>query len=232
MSEETNQPGGSSEPKPVGDGGQFTQRVQFQQVSARVPESVARGVFSSGALVLNGPHEFIVDFLQAVTRPQQVAARVVLPPTIMGSMVRALTQNIENYTARFGPPMELPKPPPGHKPPSIEEIYDQLKLPDEVASGVYANTVMITHSITEFCFDFITTFYPRSVVSTRIYMATPQVPRLLETLNRSLEQHQAKVAGAAKQQFHAPPHWPAPGAPPEATLPPESPPETPPPLLG
>lgn len=193
MSEEVPNPSDeSSQPQSVGDSGQFTQRLKYQQVSARVPESVARGVFSTGALVLNGPHEFIVDFLQAVTRPQQVAARVVLPPTIMFSIVRALRQNLDNYISRFGAPPELPKPPPNFRPPSIDEIYDQLKLPDDVASGVYANTVMITHSVTEFCFDFITSFYPRSAVATRIYMSAPQIPRLLETLERSYTQYQQR----------------------------------------
>jgi len=177
--------------------GQFTQRVRHQQVSALVPEDIARGVFSTGALVLNGPHEFVVDFLQAMTRPQQVAARVILPPTIMANMVRALKQNIENFEKRFGELPAIPKPldapdkPP--TPPTIEEIYDQLKLPEDVASGTYANTVLITHSPTEFCLDFITSFYPKSAVSVRIFMAVPQISRLAETLNRSWEQYQAKV---------------------------------------
>ena len=49
-------------------------------------------------------------------------------------------------------------------------------------SGAYANAVMIGHTQWEFWFDFITTFYPRSAVSSRVFMAAPQVPRLLETL--------------------------------------------------
>src|SRR6185369_17655694 len=66
--------------------------------------------------------------------------------------------------------------------PQIDDIYDQLKLPDEMLSGAYANAVMIGHTQWEFWFDFITTFYPRSAVSSRVFMAAPQVPRLLETL--------------------------------------------------
>ncbi|MBI1371911.1 MAG: DUF3467 domain-containing protein [Phycisphaera sp.] len=178
--------------------GQFTQRVRHQQVSALVPEHAARGVFSTGALVLNGPHEFVVDFLQAMTRPQQVACRIILPPTIMANMVKALKQNIENYEKRFGdiPPIpktvNAPEKPP--TPPTIEDIYDQLKIPEDVASGVYANTVLITHSPTEFCLDFITSFYPRSCVASRIYMAIPQISRLVETLDRAWQQYQQKVA--------------------------------------
>jgi len=191
-------------PTPVGDTGQFTQRVRHQQVSARVPDSVAAGVYASGSLVLTGPHEFIIDFLQTVTRPHRVAARIILPPTIMASVVRALKQNLDNYSARFGPPQDLPKPPPGLKPPSVEEVYEQLKLDDDTAAGTYANTVMITHSMTEFCLDFITGFYPRSTVAQRIYMSATQLPRLLETLTRSFEQYQQKVREAQQKQIRPP----------------------------
>jgi len=165
--------------RPGDDAGQISQRVQRQQVSARVPESVAPGVFASGTLVINGQHEFIIDFLQSVTRPQQVAVRVVLPPTIIPGMLRAMRQNIKLFEERFGAIPELPKPPArdnsagggsgggGDSPPSVDEIYEQLKMSDEVAAGTYANTVMITHAPSEFCFDFIGGFYPRSTVAAR-----------------------------------------------------------------
>ncbi|GIT31045.1 MAG: hypothetical protein Ct9H300mP1_30910 [Planctomycetaceae bacterium] len=44
-----------------------SQEVQHQQLSARVPDHVAQGVFSTGAVVLNGHHEFIPDFLLRMT---------------------------------------------------------------------------------------------------------------------------------------------------------------------
>lgn len=71
--------------------------------------------------------------------------------------------------------------------PSIDEIYDDLKLPETVAMGRYANAVMIRHSGTEFCFDFIANFYPRSVVTSRVYMAAPHVPPVLASILRSLQ---------------------------------------------
>jgi hypothetical protein len=71
--------------------------------------------------------------------------------------------------------------------PSIDDIYDDLKLPESVAMGRYANAVMIRHSGTEFCFDFIANFYPRSVVTARVYMAAPHVPPVLASILRSLQ---------------------------------------------
>ena len=73
-------------------------------------------------------------------------------------------------------------------------------------SGCYANAVMIAHTPSEFCFDFITNFYPRSAVSSRVYLSAPQVPRFLETLTRSFQQYQQKL-----QQAQRPPEGPPPG---------------------
>ena len=70
-------PDDSSGPQPPhGEDGPFCEEVQHSQISAVVPERVARGVFSTGAVVVQGPHEFILDFLLRMSQPQQVAARV------------------------------------------------------------------------------------------------------------------------------------------------------------
>ncbi|WP_339727336.1 DUF3467 domain-containing protein [uncultured Gimesia sp.] len=246
-----------------------TQEIRHSQVSARVPEGVSRGVFSTGAVVLQGGHEFILDFLLRISTPQQVVARVVLPIGVVPQMIRALRDNLNNYEKRFGTPtiptplppqvtgsaesinvgpgMETPaseEPTPsvsdvisgassagsagaigetmtpesdaddqkaipetvnksveaGQKPPSAEELYDELKLPDEMLCGNYANAVRIGHSATEFSFDFITTFFPRSCVSARVHMAAPNIPRLLDSLSHSFEQFQRKVAQQQKRQ--------------------------------
>ena len=181
-----------------------TQEVQHSQISALVPDAVARGTFSTGAVVLNGTYEFIIDFLLRMTKPHRVAVRVVLPPPVVPRLIQALRDNIENYKKRFGPisPPPVPIDQPVQSAPNqpakqvaAEELYEQLKFPDEEMSGVYANTVMIGHSATEFSFDFITTFFPRSVVSSRVYLSAPNVPRLLESLTHSYEQFERKQAG-------------------------------------
>src|SRR5262245_24550884 len=112
----------------------FNQEVQHSQVTARIPEKVGRGVFSSEMLVLQGPHEFVLDFVQGMAQPHQIAARVSIPPTVMPALIAALRENLNNFQARFGPPAALPVPPPPPIPPRIDEIYEQLKLPDELMS--------------------------------------------------------------------------------------------------
>jgi hypothetical protein len=186
-----------------------SQEIQHSQVGALVPENVARGVFSTGAVVLNGNHEFVVDFLLRMTRPHQVAARVVIPPPVIPRMIQALTENIENYKKRFGEP-KLPdaaQPKPGEPQPQVnaQELYDQLKWGKTEMSGTYANAVMIGHTPTEFSFDFITTFFPKSVVSSRVFLSAPNVPRLLESLKHSWGQYEKKL----KDSQNSPPPPPS-----------------------
>ncbi len=71
-------------------------------------------------------------------------------------------------------------------PPEIEEIYRELRIPESMLSGRYANAVLIRHSATEFCFDFITNIYPRSAVSSRVFLAAPHVAPFLRSLMMSL----------------------------------------------
>jgi hypothetical protein len=46
-----------------------SQEIRHSHVGALVPAHVARGVFSTGAVVLQGQHEFIVDFLLRMQQP-------------------------------------------------------------------------------------------------------------------------------------------------------------------
>ena len=73
--------------------------------------------------------------------------------------------------------------------PDIHDVYDQVKLSDETASGAFANVVLIRHSAEEFCFDFIANFYPRPIVTSRVMMAAGRVPNFLDALCASLQRH-------------------------------------------
>ncbi len=193
-------PNPGAEGKPAGDPHTFSREVRHSNVGARVPEKVSRGVFSNGVLVLQGQSEFILDFVLRMSQPHQVAARVIFPISFMPNLINALRENLENYRKTFGPPPTMPMPPPPAKPPSIEEIYDTLKLPDDMLNGVYANAALVSHSPAEFCFEFITNFYPRAAVSARVFLSTQQVPLVLNTLTQSWQNYEAK----AKQQQEPP----------------------------
>lgn len=183
----------SSEQNPNQGGGQGEQ-VRMQHVTARVPEPVSRGAFSTGVIVMTGPTEFILDFVQNIGGPPQVVARIVMPHATLPQFAEALRKNLQIYTQRFGPPPPLPKAPSPPRPQTAQEIYDELKLPDNLLSGAYANGVMIGHTAAEFKLDFLTNLFPHSAVSSRVYLAAPQLPRLLESLDSTFQQFQQRIA--------------------------------------
>ena len=217
----------TDEPNPE----QPVQQIQHSSATARIPDEIGRGVFATAVIVLHGTHEYTIDFVQSLARPNRVASRIILPPAVAHQFVLALEQALEKYRASFG---EIPHEPKSQQqdqgqssekdtapsdisqpedttstkpvtenttsnaptPESnssnttqsapIADIYDNLKLPDDMLGGVYANMASISHTGSEFCFDFIAQFFPRSAVTARVYMAAPRVPELLNSLKRSI----------------------------------------------
>jgi len=184
---------GQTPDNPNEGSGQHSEQVRVQHVSARVPENVSRGAFSTGAIVMTGANEFIVDFIQNLGTPAYVASRIVMPHASMPQFIEALRKNLDIYKQRFGTPPELPKNPTPPKQPTAQEIYDELKLSDDLLSGAYANGVMIGHTPSEFKFDFLTNLFPTSAVSARVFLSAPQVPRLLDSLQNTFKQFQQRV---------------------------------------
>jgi len=167
--------------------GQPQQPTHF---SARVPEKV-RGVYCTGQVIHDSPKEFVIDFLQGLNRPFAVVARVVMTPQTMNEFIATFAENLRNYEKQFGPPHAPPMPPQDRKP-TIEEIYENFKIGDDIHSGTYANNVIIGHAATEFLFDFLTAFYPTPAVGARVILPAGQAPKLLNTLKGSLQQYQQR----------------------------------------
>ena len=174
-----------------------------QHFSARVPEKVARGIYTTGQIIQDSPKEFVIDFMLGHMRPFQIGTRVVITPQTMHEFITALQQNVEAYERQFGP--VPPPPPPPENRPSIQEIYDNYKLADDMHSGVYANTVLMGHSQTEFFFDFITGFYPHPAVAARVILPAMQGPRFLNTLRNALNQYHTRYSQQQKPPPTEPP---------------------------
>ena len=190
-----------------------------QHLSARVPDNVSKGVFSTGVLVVTGATEFVLDFVQNLGQPASVAARIIMPHSTVPQFIEALKTNLDLYKGRFGDPPEIPQQPPQAKKPTIQEIYDDLRIPDDVLTGSYANGVMIGHAASEFKFDFLSNVIPQPVVSNRLYLAAPHVPRLLQSLIKTYEDLQQRIQQQREQQ-----QKPGDGTPP--TEPPSTPPSS------
>src|SRR5882672_4171539 len=114
------QDSGGAGPRPEGGSGHFNQRIEHSPVTARVPERIARGVFSTGVIIIDGPYEFVLDFVMGLVQPRQVVARVILTPVVVEQFIHAIRDNVGKFESRFGKIPGLPKPPPPPKPPTIQ----------------------------------------------------------------------------------------------------------------
>jgi len=71
----------------------------------------------------------------------------------------------------------------------ITELYEQVKFPEDLLGGTFANAVMIRHTPEEFCFDFISSLYPRPIVVSRVFTAAGRVPSFIDAMTGSLERY-------------------------------------------
>ena len=98
----------------------------------KVPDSLEAGAYANALAVWHTPYEFTLDF--GVMLPSQpdpngnpvipirVVSRVKVPPTRLADFIDALTKNLQNYEAQFGP---APKPTPGQL---------RIEIPDDISS--------------------------------------------------------------------------------------------------
>ncbi len=77
----------------------------------------------------------------------------------------------------------------------ITDLYEQVRFPEDLLGGTFANAVMIRHTPEEFCFDFISSLYPRPVVVSRVFAAAGRVPSFIEAMAGSLERFQQGGGG-------------------------------------
>jgi hypothetical protein len=65
----------------------------------------------------------------------------------------------------------------------------QVKIPDEVAKGVYANMAIVGHSPSgeEFVMDFMSIFPPAGMVNARVIMSPGHYKRLLAAMQEQMK---------------------------------------------
>src|ERR1043165_8351384 len=94
----------SNPPTDQPSGDQPIQRFAHNPTSARVPERIARGATATGFLAFFGPNEFVIDFLQFITRPAHLVARVVMSPIVAEQFLAVLRQSLGQYQTQHGNP--------------------------------------------------------------------------------------------------------------------------------
>lgn len=159
-------------------------------IRLRVDDETRVGVFATGLMVFSGPHEFVLDFTQNTEVPARVVARVAVPRLALTSMLEVVRQGVEM------PPASSPAATPvsvgrvGATGPGGDagaeqvprNVYDDLKLPDAVQKGVYANALVTAHNEYLFRMDFVAQFCPEPVLTCRVFMTKADAAGLRATL--------------------------------------------------
>jgi Protein of unknown function (DUF3467) len=122
------------------------------------------------------------------TEPNQSSSNSAAGPGAGNPVAPLSNPDLTDGQSKQNPPPQPPNDSGQARQATAQEIYDDLKIRDELLSGNYANAVMIGHGPHEFSFDFITNFYPHSAVSVRVFMAAGQIPRLFDSLKGTWDQ--------------------------------------------
>lgn len=73
----------------------------------------------------------------------------------------------------------------------------QVKIPDDVLKGVYANMVQVGHGPEEFILDFMNLFPPSGIVSARVILSPGHMKRVVSAMQDNLKKYEAQF-GAIK----------------------------------
>ena len=83
-----------------------------RQLPVKVPEKVLGGVYANQMVVSHTREEFLLDFVNFFPPEGIVNARVIVSPGHLKRMIRALSDNLGRYEARYGEIAEAPVPQP------------------------------------------------------------------------------------------------------------------------
>ncbi len=83
----------------------------------------------------------------------------------------------------------------------------QIKLPEDVATGVYANLALVNHTDAEFTIDFayVQPQAPQATVRSRIITSPRHMKRLIAALQDNLAKYEAKFGVVPEGPLAPPP---------------------------
>jgi hypothetical protein len=98
------------------------------------------------------------------------------------------------------------KPPEGAPKPGQPQI--QIQIPPEVQNGAYANLTFVSHTETEFVFDFVYVLphEPRGVVRSRVIASPKQAKRLLAALQDNIARYEDRYGAVDSAPEKSPVH--------------------------
>jgi len=66
----------------------------------------------------------------------------------------------------------------------------QIKMPEEVARGAYANAMAVFHTREEFVLDFLNVFPPSGIGTARVITRPGHIKRIIQALQENLKRYE------------------------------------------
>lgn len=80
------------------------------ELNIKAPDDILRGRYANMMQVMHAKEEFILDFMFAHPPQGELTSRLIVSPSHMKRIVRALEDNIQKYEQQFGPIQEAGEP--------------------------------------------------------------------------------------------------------------------------
>jgi hypothetical protein len=80
------------------------------ELGIKITDEILRGVYANNMVVAHSKEEFFVDFINVIPPQGIVTARVIISPGHMKRIIKALSDNLSKYEAKFGEIAEAPEP--------------------------------------------------------------------------------------------------------------------------
>ncbi len=125
------------------------------------------------------------------------------PLSFVGSRGGAHAANPQYHRAAPGPDDEEPlalRPEDAPEAAVSEPQKLQIKIPDDVLGGVYANQMVVSHTREEFLLDFINLFPPGGVVNARVIVSPGHMKRMIRALSENLSRYEASYGAVLEAE--------------------------------
>lgn len=178
------------------------ERIHHNPPTALIPDKVGMGLFSTEVVVFHGENEVSIDFIQGIAKPYRMVRRVIMSNYVAKTFFEVLknelsvkksknssyVENLKNKNDDFLEKNQDENEENYEKNEKVDDIYNNLKLENDELNGFYANKVLINYGKDSFCLDFISNIYPKSIVTSRIFVTNSTIFELLTAFNKIFNQ--------------------------------------------
>lgn len=177
------------------------ERIHHNPPTALIPEKIGMGLFSTEVVVFHSESEVAIDFIQGIAKPYRVVRRVIMANSIAKSFFEILnnelnspkknknSSHVENLKNKNFEEVQIlnknqQEDEDFEKKEKVDDIYSQLKIENNELNGFYANKILTNYGKDSLCLDFISNIYPKSIVTSRIFVTYSTIFELLKAFSK------------------------------------------------